>query len=83
MAFGTWDPLNGLSVWDGVHALMFAAGFLLGAMFGGCVGAVTIGALRAAKRDDDSRLHKLEDEVTQKTYPSHVHDHRNGKSSQR
>jgi hypothetical protein len=47
-----------------VHALMFAAGFLLGAMFGGCVGAVTIGALRAAKRDDDSRLHKLEDEVT-------------------
>ena len=57
-----------------VHALMFAAGFLLGAMFGGCVGAVTIGALRAAKRDDDSRLHKLEE---------YVHDHRNGQSSQR
>jgi hypothetical protein len=53
---------------------MFAAGFLLGAMFGGCVGAVTIGALRAAKRDDDSRLHKLEE---------YVHDHRNGQSSQR
>jgi hypothetical protein len=78
VAFGTWDALNGLSVWDGVHALMFAAGFLLGAMFGGCVGALTIGLLRAAKRDEANSvsLHKPEDEVTRKANPSRIHDHR-------
>ena len=31
--------------------MIFAAGFLLGSMFGACVGALTIGLLRAAKRD--------------------------------
>ena len=68
-----------------VHPLAFAAGFLLGSMFGACLGALTAGALRAAKRNDANSvsLHKLEDEVTQKSYPSCVHDHRNAQSNQR
>ena len=47
-------------------------------MFGACLGALTIGALRAAKRDDVNSLSldKLEDEITQNPYPSYVHDHR-------
>jgi len=67
-----------LRVWDGVHLSTFAAGFLLGSMFGACLGALTIGALRAAKRDDVNSLSldKLEDEITQNPYPSYVHDHR-------
>jgi hypothetical protein len=62
----------------GADLLTFAAGFLLGSMFGACVGALTIGLLRAAKRDDANSisLHKPEDEVTQKAYPSRIHDHR-------
>jgi len=67
-----------LRVWDGVHLLTFAAGFLLGSMLGACLGALTIGALRAAKRNDVNSLSldKLEDEITQKPYPSYVRDHR-------
>jgi hypothetical protein len=62
---------------------MFAAGFLLGAIFGACVAAATLGALHAAKRDDASRLNKLYEEVAQEAYPSCVHDRRDAKSSQR
>ena len=71
----------------GADLLTFAAGFLLGSMFGGCgcVGALTMGLPRAAKRDvgNSVSLHKPEDEVTQKANPSRIHDHRQGQSNQR
>jgi hypothetical protein len=69
----------------GADLLTFAAGFLLGSMFGACVGALTIGLLRAAKRDEANSvsLDKPEDEVTQKANPSRIHDHRQGQSNQR
>jgi hypothetical protein len=65
--------------------LIFSAGFLLGSMLGACLGALTIGALCAAKRDDVNSitLDKLQNEVTQKAYPSYVHDYRNAQSNQR
>jgi hypothetical protein len=53
----------GLTSWGSVHPLTFAVGFLLGAMFGACLGALIIGALHAAKRADAKLilLHKLKD----------------------